>query len=246
MLAVHAGITFNLLDFKLSPDLRVMADVEQGMCMSIVKMMSVAAIGLTAGACAGSNRFDGGRFPTFGPSPLVKENPAYPPAPSAPPVGQGIPRGPSATSLPPPVYPGSSGPVAADAPPPPSSGNVTVSELPPPNGAVTPAPNQPSQTERIVETRPQARAGNSVIGTWTARDGTGSTCKMTLSSAPALDLNKASASGCANKDLQRVNAWKQDGSEVYLYAAGTVVARLPAGSMNGVITRSGAPVTLSR
>lgn len=220
--------------------------------MSIVKMISVAAIGLTAGACAGSSRFDGGRFPTFGPSPLVKENPAYPPVPSAPPVGQGIPRGPSATSLPPPVYPGSSGPVAPDAPPPPSSGNVTVSELPPPNapaGRTSPpfesTPGAPPP-DRIVEPRPSARTGSSPVGTWTARDGTGATCKMTLSSSPALDLNKASAAGCANKDLQRVNAWKQDGGEIYLYAAGTVVARMPAGSMNGVITRSGAPVMLSR
>lgn len=215
--------------------------------MSTMKIFAAVALGLSTAACAGSSRFDGGGFPTFGPSPLVKETPAYPPAPPAAQVGQGVPRGPVTASLPPPVYPGSTGPVAADAPPP-SGGNVTVSELPPPasGSGSTPAPQQP---DRIVETRPsapRASSGSSLVGTWNAKDGTGASCRMTLSSAPALDLNKASASGCANRDLARVNAWKQDGGEIYLYAAGTVVARLPAGSMNGVITRSGAPVSLSR
>ncbi|MGL4810715.1 MAG: AprI/Inh family metalloprotease inhibitor, partial [Beijerinckiaceae bacterium] len=109
-------------------------------------------------------------------------------------------------------------------------------------------PSSPAPVERVVEPRPQAaRSGSTaLVGTWTARDGTGSTCRMTLSSTPSLDLNRASASGCANKDLARVNAWKQDGGEVYLYAAGTVVARMPASSMSGVITRSGAPLNLSR
>lgn len=219
--------------------------VGKGTGMQVNRIIFTAAISLALGACAGSSRFDGGRFPTFGPSPLVKETPAYPPAPSAPPVGQGVPRGPATASLPPPVYPGSD-PIGADAPPPPGS-NVTVSELPPPGSAVSAPPSQ--QTERVVEPRPAATrgvGGTALVGTWNARDATGATCRMTLSSSPALDLNKASASGCANKDLARVNAWKQDGGEVYLYAAGTVVARMPASSMSGVITRSGAPLSLSR
>jgi hypothetical protein len=68
------------------------------------------------------------------------------------------------------------------------------------------------------------------------------------SSAPALDLNKAGSSGCENRDLQRVNAWKQQDGEIYLYAAGSVVGRVREGSgtMSGVIARSGAPLSLSR
>ena len=215
--------------------------------MGFVKLTMVAGTGLLTAACAGSNRFDGGRFPTFGPNPVVRERaPAYPPAPAVPPVGQGLPRGELGGSLPPPVYPGS-GVVTGEAPPPSAGSNVQVSDLPPPQAPVSSQP--PSQPDRITESRPsQARSSSSLVGTWTARDGTGASCKMTLSSTPSLDLNRASASGCANKDLARVNAWKQQGSEVYLYAAGTVVARMPAtgGAMDGVITRSGASVSLSR
>src|SRR3712207_7550977 len=37
-----------------------------------------------------------------------------------------------------------------------------------------------------------------------------------LSSTPALDLYRASASGCSNQDLSRVNAWDYRDGEVYL------------------------------
>jgi hypothetical protein len=70
-----------------------------------------------------------------------------------------------------------------------------------------------------------------------------------LSSAPALDLYKASASGCANKDLARVSAWDFREGEVYLYQPGGAVAarlRSASGALQGVLAKSGAPLTLSR
>lgn len=87
-----------------------------------------------------------------------------------------------------------------------------------------------------------------ITGTWTAREATGGSCRVTLSSSPSLDLYRATTSGCANKDLQGVNAWDLRDDEVYLYSRGSVVARLKGGSgaYNGVIAKSGAPVTISR
>ena len=79
--------------------------------------------------------------------------------------------------------------------------------------------------------------------------GAGATCRVQLSSAPALDLYRASASGCASGDLARVNAWDYRDGEVYLYqSGGTVAARLRGGggSLSGVIAKSGAPLTLAR
>jgi hypothetical protein len=87
-----------------------------------------------------------------------------------------------------------------------------------------------------------------VVGAWTAREAAGS-CRVQLSSSPALDLYRASTSGCANRDLGRVNAWDFRDGEVYLYQpGGAVAARLrPAGgAMEGVLAKSGAPLSLSR
>ena len=86
------------------------------------------------------------------------------------------------------------------------------------------------------------------MGAWTAREASGS-CRVQLSSSPALDLYRASASGCANRDLGRVTAWDFRDGEVYLYQpGGAVAARLrPSGSaMEGVLAKSGAPLTLAR
>jgi Protease inhibitor Inh len=89
-----------------------------------------------------------------------------------------------------------------------------------------------------------------VIGGWTAREATGTTCKVQLSSSPALDLYRASASGCANKELQKVTAWDYRDGEVYLYQpGGAVAARMRANdgsSLSGAIARSGAGLSLSR
>ena len=89
-----------------------------------------------------------------------------------------------------------------------------------------------------------------VIGGWTAREATGGSCRVQLSSASTLDLYRASASGCSNRDLQTVNAWDYRNGEVYLYQqGGTVVARLRADSgsaLSGAVTKSGAALTLNR
>ena len=78
-------------------------------------------------------------------------------------------------------------------------------------------------------TRGAVSSRDGVIGSWTAREATGGSCRISLSSAPALDLYRANAAGCANKDLQKVNAWDYRNGEVYLYQqGGTVVARLRA------------------
>lgn len=116
-----------------------------------------------------------------------------------------------------------------------------VATLGPPSGvqtlgapAAAPAP--------VVATR------SSATGSWKAREASGGSCKMTLSSTPSLDLYKAASSGCANKDLQSVNAWEFRDGEVYLYARGGVVARLRdgGGAFNGALAKSGAPLTLTR
>jgi len=89
----------------------------------------------------------------------------------------------------------------------------------------------------------------SVVGGWTARDASGASCRVQLSSSPALDLYRASASGCANRDLARVTAWDFRDGEVYLYQpGGAVAARLRASgsAMSGVLAKSGAPLSLSR
>ncbi len=105
------------------------------------------------------------------------------------------------------------------------------------------------------ERTPAGRTGpvasrDGIIGGWTAREATGTTCKVQLSSSPALDLYRASASGCANKELQKVTAWDYRDGEVYLYQpGGAVAARMRANdgsSLSGSIARSGAGLTLSR
>ena len=73
---------------------------------------------------------------------------------------------------------------------------------------------------------------------------------MQLSSSPTLDLYRASSSGCANKDLQKISAWDFRDGEVYLYQqGGTVAARLRSsgsGGLDGAVTKSGASLSLNR
>lgn len=137
------------------------------------------------------------------------------------------------------------------------SGSVTSEPLPPPPGGASgpviadvpsmPSAPPPSQSPTVVASAAPTRT--SAVGSYTARDATGGTCRVTLSSAAALDLYRASASGCANKDLGRVTAWDFREGEVYLYQpGGSVAARLrgEAGSLSGVLAKSGAPLTLTR
>jgi hypothetical protein len=137
---------------------------------------------------------------------------------------------------------------------------VTSSPLPPIDGQPLPpvagAPGSPSGTEvaglppaAAPAPAPAATSRTAMVGNWTARDASGGTCRVQLSSTPALDLYRASASGCSNQDLSRVNAWDYRDGEVYLYqTGGSVAARLrgSSGSLNGVLAKSGAPLSMGR
>ncbi len=144
---------------------------------------------------------------------------------------------------------------------------VTSQELAPPPGTPS-APSAPLDPQPIPQEQPKVAVAEppksaapaqddtaapptrtSVTGNWAAREATGTTCKVTLSSSPKLDLYGASTSGCQSKDLQRIVAWELRGDDVYLYQpGGAVAARLKAKGrrMDGALAQSGAPVTLSK
>ncbi|WP_430912388.1 AprI/Inh family metalloprotease inhibitor [Methylobacterium sp. sgz302541] len=147
------------------------------------------------------------------------------------------------------------------------SGTVTTAPLAPPPGvaaapdgappsapgAVAVAPGTAVIAEPVVPPAPPppvvTTGRSSVVGSWNARDATGGTCKVSLSSAPALDLYKATASGCPNKDLAKVTAWDYRDGEVYLYQPGGTVAgrlRQAGGSLEGALSKSGASLALAR
>lgn len=164
-----------------------------------------------------------------GPGPFANAAPVY----NAPPPMEPVVAAPSGavSSEPLPPLPGGlgGGPVAADVPP-----------YPPPS-----PPPGPPQQQQIAAVAPSRSA---VVGAWTAREAAGS-CRVQLSSSPALDLYKAAATGCANRDLGRVTAWDFRDGEVYLYQPGGAVAarlRPSGGALEGVLAKSGAPLSLSR
>lgn len=145
--------------------------------------------------------------------------------PLAPPPGNYAPP-PSASNAP--------APVVADVPMMPGS--------PRPVETMTPSAPAPAPA-------PQGNSRSTSVGAWTASEASGTSCRVQLSSAPALDLYKASASGCSNKDLARVTSWDFRDGEVYLYQPGGAVAarlRSSSGTLQGVLAKSGAPLTLSR
>lgn len=203
-------------------------------------------------ACAGSQRFVGGPGPgsAYGQPTL---QPA-PPISSAPVTSEPLP--------PPGGYPVASAQPGALPPPQDPYYSPTAPGMP----QQTPAPATPQPTDvptlrggggQIATlgagsstARPAVTSRDGVIGNWTAKEATGSSCKVQLSSAPALDLYRANAAGCANRDLQKVTAWDYRDGEVYLYQqGGTVVARLRTsggGAMDGAVTKSGAALSLSR
>ncbi|WP_210493021.1 AprI/Inh family metalloprotease inhibitor [Microvirga antarctica] len=141
------------------------------------------------------------------------------------------------------------GPVGGSAPPPP------LMPAPAPGAAPTDMaslpPTLPPVIAPVAPTPAPAPAGNrtAMVGNWTAKDASGGSCRIQLSSSPALDLYRASASGCANQDLSKINAWDFRDGEVYLYQqGGSVAARLrgSSGALSGAIAKSGAPLSLSR
>ena len=177
---------------------------------------------LALGACS-STRFGGSPVPSASAAPMVDPGPIEP-----------VPSGPmEAAPLAPiegqPLPPVAGAPMAPGMTPP--SGGTDVAALPP---AAPPA-------------APASRTA--MVGAWTARDASGGSCRVQLSSSPALDLYRASASGCSNQDLSKVNAWDYRDGEVYLYqTGGAVAARLRGSSsaLSGVVAKSGAPLSMAR
>lgn len=213
-------------------------------------------------ACAGSQRFVGG--PATGPGYGQQALPPAPPVSSAPVTSEPLPPpgGYPAAGTPPGGYPVASAQPGALPPPQDPYYNPSAPGLP----QQTPAPEAPQPTEVPTlrggsgqpptlgggsnPARPAVTSRDGVIGNWTAKEATGSSCRVQLSSSPALDLYRANAAGCANRDLQKVTAWDYRDGEVYLYQqGGSVVARLRTsggGAMDGAITKSGAGLSLSR
>jgi hypothetical protein len=195
--------------------------MKTSLCFSLAVLFSA----LLLGACS-SVRLDGG---FGGPVRSAQAAPLQEPDPV-----EAVPSGP-VTSAPLPPLEGQGLPGNVVAP-----GTTDIAALPPsaaPAPTLTPAPT-PAPTGR-----------SALVGGWTARDAAGGSCRVQLSSAPALDLYRASSSGCANADLSRVTAWDYRDGEVYLYQpGGTVAARLRGGGggLTGVLAKSGAPLTLGR
>jgi protease inhibitor Inh len=154
----------------------------------------------------------------------------------------------------PPVEAVPSGPVEASPLPPIAGAPTVVDPMAPPGGTdiagLPPAPPPPTFGTPAPAPAP-ARAPSSrtaMVGNWNVQTSGGS-CRVQLSSSPALDLYRASASGCSNQDLSKVNAWDYRDGEVYLYqTGGSVAARLrgSSSSLSGVLAKSGAPLTLAR
>jgi hypothetical protein len=219
-------------------------------------MMRVSLIclaGAALSACAGTNRFDGG----FRPASQISSAPIYQaPAPGGPPPASNAP----VTAEPLPPVAGAPAPQATTTLPgaaPPV--DPLFSPSPPPATAQPQEPATLGGGGRVATLGEGSQGGrrsgpvasrDGVIGGWTAREATGGTCRVQLSSSPALDLYRASAGSCQNKELQKVTAWDFRDGEVYLYQpGGAVAARLrvnDGGSMSGAVARSGAGLSLSR
>ena len=137
---------------------------------------------------------------------------------------------------------------------------VTAEPLAPPPGAQA-APAEPPLGTDVVAAPPQvaeaappppppvvATGRSAVVGGWTASDASGS-CRVSLSSTPSLDLYKASAPGCSNKELAKISAWDFREGEVFLYQPGGTVAarrRQAGGTLDGAFAKSGATLTMTR
>ena len=203
-------------------------------------MKRFACLALLAAALAGCGS---SRFGERGPGPVAAMRPA--PAVEVPvdePAVEAVPSG-SVVASPLPPPPGAN--AEAGLPPPgPRGSDPVVADGPTPGAPEVIREERPS---RVAAVAGPGRLG--VVGGWTAREATGATCRVQLSSTAALDLYKASASGCANRDLAAVTAWDFRDGEVFLYQpGGAVAARLREGGrgLEGVLAKSGAPLSLAR
>ncbi|MCG6121759.1 MAG: protease inhibitor Inh/omp19 family protein [Microvirga sp.] len=135
----------------------------------------------------------------------------------------------------------------------PPAGSSDLGDLPRMSAGVVDLPGTSGQRQAALSQPSPAPARavsrTNIVGTWRASEPGGGSCSVTLSSTPVLDLYRASASQCSNAEMSRINSWDLRGEEVYLYQqGGAVAARLQArsGSMQGVISRSGAPLSMAR
>lgn len=205
-----------------------------GICHKMPRplLSTVAVLALTAGlgACASSRLEGQPRNRGLGPQAALDMSvPAMPSAPIT-----------SAPLAPPP------GAAAAVDAPPPVGADVAVAPATP---VIAPEPSVASVAPPAPPPVVVASGRSSVVGNWTAKDATGASCRVSLSSAPALDLYKASAAACPNKDLSKVTAWDYRDGEVYLYQpGGTVTARLRqgGGALDGALSKSGASLAMVR
>lgn len=196
-----------------------------------VRRLSFAAITTVCGlALAGC---ESGRFGGFG-SASTPRNTRVAEAPVVDPITPSVPAGSvTAEPLEPPPGGGSSIPTLGGG----------GSEVPSLGGSSRPVPTLGGGSS---SSAPASRSD--AVGGWTAREASGA-CKVNLSSTPSLDLYRASAGGCSNKELSRVTSWDFRDGEVYLFQpGGAVAARLRPGSggLTGVLAKSGAPLAMTR
>ncbi|MBJ6127256.1 AprI/Inh family metalloprotease inhibitor [Microvirga splendida] len=194
--------------------------MKASLCLATAVMCSALALG----ACS-STRLGGPPVRSANAAPLINAAPV-----------EAVPSGPVEAAPLPPIE---GAPLAADPMAPPANPDIAgLPPAPPPPTVMAPAPAAaPAPTSRTV-----------MVGNWSAQTSGGS-CRIQLSSSPSLDLYRASASGCSNQDLSKVNAWDYRDGEVYLYqTGGAVAARLrgSSASLSGVLAKSGAPLSLSR
>ena len=208
------------------------------MSRSLWPLAATLCFALALGACSSS------RLGGMGPAPVQAA--AAPPMAPFPDAVEAAPSGPVMSEpLPPLGGPGAVGPVGSA----PLPGDVVA-----PSSQIASLPPQAAQpvSPATAPAAPPVAAPSgrsSLVGSWTARDASGASCRVQLSSSPALDLYRASAGACGNKDLAKITAWDYRDGEIYLYQpGGAVAARLrgSGGSLNGVLSKSGAPLTLSK
>jgi len=222
------------------------------------------AAGLALAGCEGSGRFtDFGpgrqavapppRTQTFTPAPMGRvETSALPPLgsqslpPPAPnPELEGLPPGPSGSRPSPGLPPaGSSVPIDVE---PSRPAQRPLEPAPVEPRPAEPPPRMASRPEPAPQSSAPTRTG--VTGNWNAKEAAGGSCRVTLSSAPTLDLYKASSQGCQSRELQRISAWELRGDEVYLYEpGGGVAARLKQSGrgFEGAAAKTGAPISLNK
>ena len=227
--------------------------------MTALKFLALTLAGLTLAACETSQRFSGAPFGGSGrfnppraaaperviaaPAPQVESAPLGAPVINTPPAIDPLsPQAQGSVIIPP-----SSQPEAR----PPVDQRAADSGVPPELRARPPAGGQ--QTASLPDQSPAPAAQptrTGVTGNWTLTEGAGGKCRLLLSSAPVLDLSKASSNGCQSREMQRISSWELRGNDIYLYESGGAVAgrlqQAGQGRFSGASAKSGAPITLSK